>query len=116
MRDPDRAAERLIALLKSERQALRRGRLDEVGAMAAEKAMLVERVERSRPRPQTIRRIGALAAESLRLLDAALRGIRAARARVDSIGQAPSPMASYDGQGRARSIGGGGEMSVERRA
>ena len=115
MRDPDRAAERLIALLKAERQALRRGRLEEVGAMAAEKAMLVERVERNRPRPQTVRRIGVLASESLRQLDAALRGIRAARARIESIASASASMASYDGQGRACAIG-VSEKAVERRA
>jgi hypothetical protein len=115
MRDPDRAAERLIALLKAERQALRCGKLDEVGAMASEKAMLVERVERNRPRPHTIRRIVGLAAESLRLLDAALRGIRAARTRIDSLEAAPSSMPSYDDQGRACPIG-VTNSAVERRA
>jgi flagellar biosynthesis/type III secretory pathway chaperone len=115
MRDPDRAAERLIALLKAERQALRRGRLDEVAAMAGEKAMLVERVERNRPRPQTVRRIAQMAADSLRQLDAALRGIRAARARITSLAAPPSLMPSYDGQGRAQPIG-TADSAVERRA
>lgn len=115
--ETDRAAGALIALLVAEAEAVRRGALMELGALAARKADLLETLPAlaGRARAEDLARIRTAAVANGRLLSAALRGVEAARARLASIRGAAVRLDTYDSTGRGQTVSFAGS-TVERRA
>lgn len=116
-RDHDGVIAALTALLAAEAEAIRRGALPELGALAARMAELMAALPAapgSVPAHELMR-IRVAAEANSRLLAAALRGVEAARARMTSIRRAGLRLDTYDSAGRARAVS-FAPGSVERRA
>lgn len=116
-----RDASGLIAALKDllahEADVVRRGAFAEFASLADRKQALIASLPDASglPDARALRDLRATCEANARLLEAALRGIAAARARLASIRGAGLRLDTYDSAGRARSVtfvGG----SVERRA
>ncbi|WP_413864924.1 hypothetical protein [Albidovulum sp.] len=107
----------LIALLTAEAEAVRRGALSDLGALAARKAGLLESLPAlaGRARAEDLVRIRTAAEANGRLLSAALRGVESARARLASIRGAAVRLDTYDSAGRGQTVSFVGS-TVERRA
>jgi hypothetical protein len=107
----------LIALMAAEAEAVRRGALSDLGALAARKAGLLEALPAlaGRARAEDLARIRTAAEANGRLLSAALRGVEAARARLAAIRGAAVRLDTYDSAGRGQTVSFVGS-TVERRA
>lgn len=99
----------LVDLLRTERAAIRAGDFSDIVTMADRKEQLlaglagtpVAELEQAR----------CLAIENQRLFEAAMKGVRAAQARLRAITQSAGGFTTYDRSGAARSIRrDGGEM------
>jgi len=115
--DASRLLDEIVDILDEERRRIRAAEFAGLGRIAALKADLVTRLEVAAG-PLHAGRLAGIAVASrdnLRLLEAALRGLRAARTRIEAIRGAARGLSLYDDRGRALSIvpAGGG---VERRA
>ncbi len=105
----------LLALLEAERAALLAGRLGELAALLPAKMAALEELERETgPEPSAARRIAVAARRNERLLAAALRGVDAARERLQTARRGGPLLSTYTATGRAESFGGAGP-GVERR-
>lgn len=115
--DGRRLLDEIAGLLDEERRQIRAAEFAGLGRIAALKADLIAKLEAGAGRVPAGRlaEIGAASRANLRLLDAALKGLTAARARIEAIRGAARGLSLYDDRGRALSImpAGGG---VERRA
>lgn len=104
-------------LLEQERVALRSGNLAALGETATRKSDLVDSIARNL-NPGDTRRLDVLKSDAQRnqhLIMSAMRGVRAARSRMNAILQAQSSFDTYDTNGRTKSFSvQSGE--VERRA
>jgi hypothetical protein len=89
------------AVLDRTYAALLRGDLAALGPLAAELAALpaLQRLDRG-----TADRLGAKVARNSRLMQAAARGVRAARGRLTEISAEPA-LTTYDARGRRLSVG-----------
>lgn len=107
----------LIALMADEAEAVRRGALSDLGALAARKADLLKALPAlaGQARAEDLARIRAAAEANGRLLSAALRGVEAALARLASIRGAAMRLDTYDSAGRGQTVSFSGN-TVERRA
>lgn len=104
----------LRALVERESEAVRRGAFAELAALGARKAALIEAL------PPTLdladlHGLRAACEANGRLLEAALGGIAAARARLAAIRQAGTRLDTYDRVGRAQRVS-FAARTVERRA
>lgn len=108
---------RLAGLMARQMQAIRRGELVALAPLAAEMAELMEAltIAPGGMGAPGLRRLRQRAAENQRLLDAARRGVQAARGRLNAIIGAGTELKTYDSQGRTASVA-FGTGSVERRA
>lgn len=95
----DPATASIGRILDDMRNALVTGNLDALAVLAAD---LAQGMEATGPvDPNQAHEIRAKAARNLACLDAASRGVRSARRRLDEIRKAASgAVVSYDGQGR----------------
>lgn len=113
MSDMTETAEMLEAVLEVERFVLSTGNLGSLKEIIAEKARLIDKL--STEDAGSLGKLQESARRNQAMLDAALKGIRAAQQRVSAIMQAGHTLNSYDDQGRARRIT-GDHRNVERRA
>ncbi|MDD8022007.1 MAG: hypothetical protein PHX82_02705 [Paracoccaceae bacterium] len=109
----EQTTEALIDLLRLERHAIINGEFEAVIDIATRKEALITALTGA-PEPQ-LGKIREVAHENQRLLNAALKGVRAAQQRLKRIMDASKSFNSYDGRGRARTIN-PDTGSVERRA
>jgi flagellar biosynthesis/type III secretory pathway chaperone len=108
-------AAQLLRLLDTERAALLAGDLGALPRFVADKEALIATLEGAAPYPATLDRLRHAAASNQILLDAALRGMRAARERIEiARGGGPS-LNTYDASGKAETRG-TPRPSFERRA
>lgn len=105
VRSADTVADRLAEIIGAEIEALRRGGLHEVALLADEKAKLVAELSALSIAPDTARRLRRIARENLVHLDAARRGIRAARLRVEGVLRTARGLDTYDREGRPQVVG-----------
>ena len=104
----------LVDMLRLEREMIRSGDFGALNALAERKESLLRDLVGA---PVTgLERIRAMAEENQRILNAALKGVRAAQRRWQMIRDASKALNSYDPQGRARTIRPDGTGSLERRA
>ncbi len=113
MSDLARTIELLEQVFDVERHAIRAGDFSGLDVLAVRKEALISDL-RGAP-PDALGRLRARAQENQRLLAAALKGVRAAQRRLDTIIRASRSLSSYDALGRACTIASGGSQ-VERRA
>lgn len=107
----------LRTLIDRESDAVRRGAFADLAALGVRKAVLIEALS---PMPEGVAPTDLQALRTAcetngRLLEAALDGIAAARARLAAIRQAGSRLDTYDHAGRAQRVS-FAAMTVERRA
>ena len=114
--DADPAAA-LAGLLDDERAALLAGELARLPEFIAAKERLLSRLEGAANPPPAVSldALRAKAQDNQLLLDAALRGVQAARARLDVARGGGPALSTYDAKGRAETHG-GARPSFERRA
>ncbi|WP_343116393.1 flagellar protein FlgN [Ostreiculturibacter nitratireducens] len=107
----------LEEMLDAERHAIRNAEFDGLGKLAARQAELLDRLVASVESPDAtaLLRLKARADANQRLLSAALKGVQAAKRRLEMIRAASRSINSYDGRGRAQTIS-CGNSTVERRA
>ncbi|MBK5946553.1 hypothetical protein CCR83_08950 [Rhodobacter veldkampii DSM 11550] len=111
--DIDGAVLHLAQLLDTERKLIRSGQLGMLADIVAQKEYLVAIL--SLAGAEKLAMLSNHLHENQQLLAAAIKGLRAARQRVEMIHRASHSLDSYDSQGRARSIG-PACSSIERRA
>ncbi len=100
-RDDRRAAEAMLALLETEHAAIQGGDFADLEQLALDKSDLLARLESAEPpAPEVLGRLRAAAARNARALEAAGRGLRAARRRITELVNAGSGRESYDARGR----------------
>jgi flagellar biosynthesis/type III secretory pathway chaperone len=107
----------LAQLLEQERVALMSGDLAQLPAFIAGKERLLVALEQAAARPDAtaLERLKERATANQALLDAALRGVRAARARLETARSGGPALSTYDARGKAESHA-PERPSVERRA
>ncbi|MDH3264318.1 MAG: flagellar biosynthesis protein FlgN [Paracoccaceae bacterium] len=107
----------LARLLEQERAALLSGDLAQLPALVAGKERLLLALEEATARPDAdaLDRLKARATANQALLDAALRGVRAARARLETARAGGPALSTYDARGKAESHA-PERPSIERRA
>lgn len=112
--DPVAGLERL---LEEERAALLGGDLARLPTLIAGKERLLLALEQATARPDAtaLDRLRERATANQALLDAALRGVRAARARLETARTGGPALSTYDARGKAESHA-PARPSVERRA
>jgi hypothetical protein len=91
---------------------IRAGRLDALGPLVARNQALAETLADADP--AALAQVRDLLGRNQVLLEAAIRGLRAARQRIAQIRGAGAGINSYDPNGQTRRIGASG-MTVERR-
>lgn len=111
--DMSETAEMLEAVLEVERYVLSTGNFGTLTEIIAEKSRLIDMLDAEDA--GSLARLQESARQNQALLDAALKGMRAAQQRITAIRQAGHTLNSYDDQGRAKQII-GDHRSVERRA
>ncbi len=107
----------LARLLELERAALMSGDLAQLPSFIAGKERLLIAIERDATRPDAaaLERLKERASANQALLDAALRGVRAAKSRLETARSGGPALATYDARGKAESHG-PERPTVERRA
>ncbi len=106
----------LWRLLKEERMALLSGDLPALPGLIARKERLLDDLRPGgAPETAALDRLRKAAEDNQRLLEAALKGVRAARAHLETARSGGPPLSTYDAKGHAE-IHGGARPSVERRA
>jgi hypothetical protein len=110
-------AERLADILRTERGALLAGRFHVLPDLTDLKTALTRQMaDTAQPSDiDAIRLAGRLAAGNLRVIDAARKGLRDARRRIDMIFRAGKSLETYDALGRSANVR-LAEVGVERRA
>lgn len=114
MTRPDAPAGALLALLLREREVLLQGQLPDLAPLAAAKERLVAAFEAVPPAPEAARHIALAAREVETLLAAAMRGVDAARRRLDLARAGGPALSTYTAEGRAE-IHPAAQGSLERR-
>ncbi|OCX63400.1 hypothetical protein BFP70_12155 [Thioclava sp. SK-1] len=109
----DAAIEQVVDILRQERAAIRDADFPKMAILIARKEAAIEGI-RSLPLIK-IRHIKEMSLANQRLLEAALKGIRAAQSRLSVIQQTARSFQSYDAMGRGQKIS-GQSGSVEKRA
>lgn len=95
-------AREMEALLGAEREALLSGALGQLPALIAAKERLLPGLESAPPADAALaERLHRRAAANQVLLDAALKGLRAARERIETARAGGPPLSTYDASGRA---------------
>lgn len=118
MNDDGAEVERALwRVLARERAALLRGDLPGLAGLADTKADLIARLEAapSLPAREQLERLRAEAGAVTMLLASAVRGVGAARARLDAVLRSASGFDTYDARGRSVQVG-PGQSTIERRA
>jgi flagellar biosynthesis/type III secretory pathway chaperone len=108
-------AGRLLDLLADERKALLSGDLGGLAPFIAAKEKLLALLEGTAPDQAQLDRLRMAAASNQALLDAAQRGVRAARARIEVARNGGAGLSTYDAAGKT-STHGARTGSLERRA
>lgn len=110
--ETDDTIARLIDQLRLERDVIRNGEFSALPELVARKEALLEALKGTPAR----RLLAAqeMALENQRLLDAALKGVRAVQTRLAAIRQASKSYTSYDRLGRAQTISPEGGSVVRR--
>jgi flagellar biosynthesis/type III secretory pathway chaperone len=111
----DTSAQRLLALLAAERKALLAGELAALPDFVVAKERLTAALSSAPPEAGELVRLRVAAASNQALLEAALRGVKAARARIDAARSGGAALSTYDARGKSSTWGTGGS-SFERRA
>ncbi len=110
---------RIEELLHVERHLIREGSFDQLAKLAVTKESLMQELGAHEKNAELthapLARIRVMAERNQSLINAALKGIRAAQKRLEMIQRASSSMNSYDRLGKTRAIG-SAFPSVERRA
>lgn len=115
--ETDVAIVTLEGLLQAERHMIRQGEFGGLAELAAEKERQLARIAaaRDRPDPTALADLRRRAQANLALLGAAVKGVRAARKRIDMILRASRSLTSYDRLGHTQTIT-GDVSTVQRRA
>ncbi|MBD3785498.1 MAG: hypothetical protein IE922_00825 [Sphingomonadales bacterium] len=114
MRDnTEEAVDRLVDLLRLEREAIRQGEFDSLTDLAERKAAAMSALAGTPMKK--LMTAQQMALENQRYLNAALKGVKAAQTRLQIILKAAQGFNSYDHTGRARAIS-QDSGTVERRA
>lgn len=112
----DDIAAALRRLIDDERAALRSGRFADLAGIALRKTAILPRLAgATRDEMQRLRDLASDLARNQRLIEAALNGVRAARARARAVRAAAQGTKSYAPDGAMRQIA-APATSVERRA
>lgn len=110
---------RIESLLQVERHMIKDGNFGALASLAATKdGLMRELLEAPQVKPlspEIFARVRAMAERNQQLIQAALKGIRAAQKRLDHIQRASKSLQSYDRLGRHKTIG-ASTSSIERRA
>lgn len=116
-RDAGQAITALRQLIAQETDAVRRGAFADLAVLATRKETLIDGLPEMSGAPdmRALRDLRTICETNARHLEAALRGIAAARARLAAIRRAGTRLDTYDSAGRARSVNLAGG-AVERRA
>lgn len=114
-RTEEGAVQRLLELLAEERAAMLEGNFAALPAFVSEKTVLVPAVENAMPDQAMLERLKSAAASNQALLSAALRGVHAARKRIEAARNGGAVLSTYDASGKAASFG-ARKSSFERRA
>lgn len=101
-----RPAERLLTLLDGLRAAARSGDFAGMGRLTAQIAADLAALEATPPRPAQLADLRARAAEVATLLQAAERGLSAARQRLAEIERLRTGPVTYGGDGRPQTLSG----------
>ncbi len=107
------ALDRLIDVLRLERDVIRGGDFEQLAGLADRKQAAL--ADLAGVPARRLLRAQEMALENQRHLSAALKGVQAAQGRLQTILKAARGFNSYDDRGRARAIS-PNEGSVERRA
>ena len=105
----------LLELLEKERTALLGGDVAALAALLVKKEALIEALEGDGADPQDARNVASAAASNQHLLQAAIEGLQAARARLDILNSGGPPLSTYGADGHAETHV-SPSPSVERRA
>lgn len=92
---------KLLALLTEEKNALLEGDLSNLPAFAQTKQRLIAAVETDVPDAADLTQLKVAAENNRNLLDAAMRGVKAARLRIDAARNGGVAFSTYDATGRA---------------
>lgn len=106
----------LIDLLETEREALRRGRLDRIGDLGEAKLRLAAAVLAAPADAEALAGIGRRLRRNERLLAAALAGLGEAGQRLSGIRDGARGFATYAPDGSGTTIATPGRPAFERRA
>ncbi len=106
---------RLLALLADERRALLAGDLAQLPIFIAGKEKLLALLGTGPADAEELARLRAAAGTNQALIDAALRGVRAARARIEVARGGGPALSTYDASGKAATHG-AQASNLERRA
>ncbi|KFE34081.1 flagellar protein FlgN [Thioclava atlantica] len=107
------ATEELVAVLRSEREAIRRADFGALATLVEQKRKAISDLDAKGA--EVLRRIGQEAAANEHLLMAAMHGIRAAQGRLEAALSAARGFDAYDSGGNKQVIRSGGGR-FERRA
>lgn len=102
MNDRATALERL---LREERELILSGRFDALGALAERKAAALARLPETPPAGPRLSALVQQLDRNQALLDAAIRGVAAARARIQTVIGAAGSLSTYDSRGLKSDIG-----------
>ena len=92
-------------VLMAERDCLKSGDFGALGALAARKQIVAAGLANGAGDGVVLGRLLAVAQENQRYIEAALKGVRSAQARLQAIRIAAAGMTSYTAQGRTMRLG-----------
>lgn len=101
---PDHISKRLLAILASERVAIRTADFAELDILAAEKYALFDALPTSRAEPTDLIAIKACLAENQTLLGAAISGISEAQSRIVAMRQVRDGLSVYNQTGQMAKV------------
>jgi hypothetical protein len=104
--DTSRFLAELDELIADERRMVRQADFSGLATMASRKEQLLSTLEANAHRSDMValQRLAGRAVENQKFLASALKGVRAARARVDMVRRAADTLTSYDRMGRSRAL------------
>jgi len=94
----------ILKLLKHERNALKAGDFDTLDTLAETKNRLFEDLTRNSPAPSDLRQIKVRLSENQTLFSAAIKGVAAARDRIDALQNVREGLSVYNQSGQMAKV------------
>lgn len=99
-----RQARAALDCLQAEAEAIKSGNYPALDALQAQSAAALAALERTRPAASDLKRIKAALQSNQTLLQAAIRGIGAAQARLAALSEVQSGLSTYDPKGHRATV------------